>query len=83
LDFFLRKNVTEKLKKSNQVLIQKNIELVIIPDVKDKSVRDAREVLHKIGIKTKVKGYGRVISQFPEPGTKVPKNSICDLEAHI
>lgn len=78
-----RKNVTEKLKKSNQVLIQKNIELVIIPDVKDKSVRDAREVLHKIGIKTKVKGYGRVISQFPEPGTKVPKNSICDLEAHI
>ena len=78
-----RKNITEKLKKSNQVLIQKNIELVIIPDVKDKSVRDAREVLHKIGIKTKVKGYGRVISQSPEPGTKVPKNSICDLEAHI
>ena len=78
-----RKNIAEKLKKSNQVLIQKNVELVVVPNVKDKNVREAIELLKKKGIKTQIKGYGKIISQSLEPGTKVPKNSICKLEAHI
>ena len=41
------------------------------------------ELLKKKGIKTQIKGYGKIISQSLEPGTKVPKNSICKLEAHI
>ena len=78
-----RKNIAEKLKKSNQVLIQKNLELVIVPNVKDKSVREAIELLKKRGIRTEIKGFGKIISQSLEPGIKVPKNSICKLEAHI
>ena len=78
-----RKNIVEKLKKSNQVLIQKNLELVIVPNVKDKSVREAIELLKKRGIRTEIKGFGKIISQSLEPGIKVPKNSICKLEAHI
>ena len=78
-----RKNIVEKLKKSNQVLIQKNVELVVVPNVKDKSVREAIELFKKRGIKPQIKGSGKIISQSLEPGTKVPKNSICKLEAHI
>ncbi|MEC7822677.1 MAG: penicillin-binding protein [Candidatus Neomarinimicrobiota bacterium] len=78
-----RKNIVEKLKKSDQVLIQKNVELVVVPNVKDKSVREAIELFKKRGIKPQIKGSGKIISQSLEPGTKVPKNSICKLEAHI
>ena len=80
---YKRKNIVKELKRSNQVLIQKNVELVIVPNVKDKSVREAIELLKKKGIKTQIQGSGKIISQSLEPGTKVPKNSICKLEASI
>ncbi len=77
------KNINGKLKKSNQVLIQKNIELVVVPDLKDKNVREAIQILKLRGIKPQITGSGRIVSQSLEPGTKVPKNSICELEAKI
>ena len=77
------KNINEKLKKSNQVLIQKNIELVVVPDLKNKNVREAIQILKLRGIKPQITGSGRIVSQSLEPGTKVPKNSICKLEAKI
>ena len=77
------KNINGKLKKSNQVLIQKNIELVVVPDLKDKNVREAIQILKLRGIKPQITGSGRIVFQSLEPGTKVPKNSICKLEAKI
>ena len=77
------KNINGKLKRSNQVLIQKNIELVVVPDLKDKNVREAIQILKLRGIKPQIIGSGRIVFQSLEPGTKVPKNSICKLEAKI
>ncbi len=77
------KNINGKLKRSNQVLIQKNIELVVVPDLKDKNVREAIQILKLRGIKPQITGSGRIVFQSLEPGTKVPKNSICKLEAKI
>ena len=66
-----------------EVLIQKNIELVVVPDLKDKNVREAIQILKLRGIKPQIIGSGRIVFQSLEPGTKVPKNSICKLEAKI
>ena len=77
------KNINGKLKRSNQVLIQKNIELVVVPDLKDKNVREAIQILKLRGIKPQITGSGRIVFQSLEPGTKVPKNSICKLAAKI
>tara|TARA_B100000427_G_scaffold285136_1_gene258408 strand:- start:1319 stop:3238 length:1920 start_codon:yes stop_codon:yes gene_type:complete len=78
-----RKDITNELKKSNQVLIQKNVEFVVVPNVKDKSVREAIELLNNSGIKPQIKGSGKIIFQSINPGEKVPRNSIVKLEAHI
>ena len=78
-----RKDITNELKKSNQVLIQKNVEFVVVPNVKDKSVREAIELLNNSGIKPQIKGSGKIIFQSISPGEKVPRNSIVKLEAHI
>jgi cell division protein FtsI (penicillin-binding protein 3) len=52
----------------------------IMPDLANSSVRDAITILTKLGLKYKVNGSGRVVSQSINAGNKVTKGSLCILE---
>lgn len=56
--------------------IKKNI----MPDLKNVSLRDAITVLTNLGLKYKIKGSGRVISQSILPGEKIIKGNSCVLD---
>jgi cell division protein FtsI (penicillin-binding protein 3) len=51
----------------------------IMPDLSNYSLRDAIQVLTKLGITYKVKGSGKVISQTVNPGNKIDRSQICVL----
>ncbi|MFO7447998.1 MAG: penicillin-binding transpeptidase domain-containing protein [Ignavibacteriaceae bacterium] len=50
-----------------------------MPDLKNSSVRDAILTLNKLGIKYKVNGSGRIVSQSISAGEKINKKSLCVL----
>jgi cell division protein FtsI (penicillin-binding protein 3) len=45
-----------------------------VPNVKGMTARDAIYILEKMGLNTRVKGYGTVSKQSVAPGTTVRKN---------
>lgn len=45
-----------------------------VPNVKGLTARDAMYILDKLGMKTRIKGYGTVVEQSVSPGTTVRKN---------
>jgi cell division protein FtsI (penicillin-binding protein 3) len=51
----------------------------IMPDLSNHSLRDAISVLTKLGLKYKVEGSGKVISQSINPGDKIKKGNTCVL----
>ena len=55
------------------------VEKKIMPDLSNYSIKDAVNVLSKLGIRYKMKGTGMVMSQSPAPGTKIKKGQICSL----
>lgn len=63
---------------------EKNVENVIVPDVKNLVIGEAGEVLKTIGLKytteyLEITSESKVLDQFPIPGTEVEKGSIVDL----
>jgi cell division protein FtsI (penicillin-binding protein 3) len=52
----------------------------IMPDLTNSSLREAITVLAKLGLKYKVNGSGRVVSQSIEPGNKVSEGTVCVIE---
>ncbi|HHX74106.1 MAG TPA: PASTA domain-containing protein [Firmicutes bacterium] len=53
---------------------------VLVPDLSGKSMREAGEVLGWLGLRLNSSGSGVAVSQNPEAGTKVAKNSIVYVE---
>ncbi len=51
-----------------------------MPDLKDLSLREAVLVLSKLGLKYKVNGSGKVIFQSIQPGDKIERGMICNLD---
>jgi len=80
---------TTKAKKSNPILIQKNvrksedIQMVEMPNLYGKSVMEAYSILNKTGIKPQLTGNGVIIFQSVPVGKEIPRNSICILKAEI
>ncbi|MDO8550617.1 MAG: PASTA domain-containing protein, partial [Ignavibacteria bacterium] len=66
----------------NKTVSIRNIELKknIMPDLKDVSLRDAIKLLTKLGLKYKINGSGKVVSQSILPGDKIVKGKSCVLE---
>ncbi len=48
-----------------------------MPDLQNKSIREAVSQINEIGLKYKIIGTGNVISQSIEPGTHIKKGDIC------
>ena len=46
-----------------------------VPNCRGMSAKDAIEVLHSVGLKVRVTGYGKVASQSPNAGTAVKKGA--------
>jgi cell division protein FtsI (penicillin-binding protein 3) len=72
----------EKISVDKQFKTIENIKLVngIMPDLTNSSLRDAITILTKLGLKYKVKGSGRVISQSINAGEKIKNGAVCAIE---
>ena len=44
----------------------------VVPDCTGMTVREALALLHEVGLQAKVEGCGKVVSQYPKSGTKIP-----------
>jgi len=66
----------------NKTVLMQNIEIKknIMPDLTDVSLRDAITVLTKLGLKYKINGSGKVVSQSILPGDKIENGKSCFLE---
>lgn len=51
----------------------------LVPDVSGMGARDAVFLLENRGLKTRIKGRGKVVAQSLQPGTKVRKGHLCLL----
>ena len=51
----------------------------VVPDVTGMGARDAIYLLESRGMKTRIKGRGKVVLQSVHPGVKVRRNEICQL----
>ena len=56
--------------------IQKRIE---VPNVLGKSLKKAMAMLANVGLKVKVNGSGKVVEQFPKPGSLSKSSKLCIL----
>ena len=48
-----------------------------VPNLKGKSLKKAIDIINQTGLKIKIEGSGRVVSQKPRPGTVLQPNDIC------
>lgn len=51
-------------------------DLIEVPDVTKKSIREANNILTSSGLKLKIEGSGLAVSQQPAPGTMVKKETV-------
>ena len=52
----------------------------VVPDCHGMTVRDAMRLLHKVGLRTRFSGQGKVVSQSPKPRTPVRRGATVTLE---
>jgi cell division protein FtsI (penicillin-binding protein 3) len=50
-----------------------------VPNCYGMSAKDAVELLHSLGLKVRVVGYGKVLSQTPQAGTSVKKGAMVEV----
>ena len=55
----------------------------VMPDLTNYDLRDALNVLHQIGLKYKIHGEGKVVTQSILPGIKVKPGQVCYLYCEI
>jgi len=51
----------------------------IVPDAIGMSLKKAIKIISGVGLKVKINGSGKVISQSPKPGKLIRNNEICIL----
>lgn len=51
----------------------------VMPNIVNYNLRDAINILNQVGVKYKVIGNGKVISQSIQPGTRLQPNSVCSI----
>lgn len=54
-------------------------DLVTVPDLTGKYVREAAEILNAMGLKVKTEGSGRAVMQSPVPGTAVQRGEVINV----
>lgn len=65
----------------NKIDLRKNvIENGLVPDVKGMGARDALFVLERMGLRVRIQGYGRVVSQSMPSGSRIVRGSSISLE---
>ncbi|MCH7779309.1 MAG: transpeptidase family protein [Acidobacteria bacterium] len=52
-----------------------------VPDVRQRTLREAIATLSAHGYRVRVEGSGKVVSQSPAPGTALAPGGVCDLRA--
>jgi len=77
--FNLSENKNDSKEKKKFFLANKNV----MPNLINRSMRDAIAILNEIGLNYKIIGTGKIVSQSIEPGTTLDKNSICYLKCSI
>jgi DnaJ-class molecular chaperone len=66
---------------TNQVPIslstKANARKIKVPDLKGRSLKKAIDMINQIGLKIKIEGSGKVVSQNPRPGALLKPRDIC------
>jgi cell division protein FtsI (penicillin-binding protein 3) len=62
------------------VLTENSIESGVVPDVTGMSLKDAIYLLETMGLKVSITGRGIVLQQSIEPGTKISKGNIINIQ---
>ena len=70
---------SENIISENQNVKIKNINSMVMPNLKNFSIREAITLLSKLKLRYKVNGSGKVVEQSIEPGTQLHKGLICVL----
>ena len=55
----------------------------VMPDLTNYNLRDALNILHQIGLKYKIHGEGKVVTQSILPGIKIKTGQVCSLYCEI
>jgi cell division protein FtsI (penicillin-binding protein 3) len=76
---YAKENLTDETKEEVKATAKFNGKTNIMPDLSNYSVREAIQVLTKLGIKYKVKGTGKVIYQSVLPGEKLNSSVVCEI----
>jgi len=76
LTSYLNKPEKESAPKNQPIKIQNK---KIMPNIVNYNLRDAINILNQVGVKYKVVGNGKVISQSIQPGFKLQPNSVCSI----
>lgn len=63
--------------------INKVINKNIMPDIMSYNLRDALRILNQIGLKYKITGNGKVLSQSITPGAAIKPGQICTLNCEL
>ena len=83
--------IMDQMPKPNASLPQKSVVIlytykpdkevmVTVPDLMNKSISDATQVLKDMGLNINVDGTGTVTHQDPEVGSQIPKGDVIDVE---
>ncbi|MGK9368136.1 penicillin-binding protein [Melioribacter sp. Ez-97] len=61
----------------------KNIQKGVMPDLRNMNLRDAIVILNELGVKYKISGSGKVVSQSIEPGAKITAGAVCNVKCQL
>ncbi len=74
-DIFITANFTEELDQR----VTENFNRTTMPNLINKSIKESISKLTALGIKYKIKGSGKIISQSIQPGSRIKEGMICEL----
>ena len=74
------KNINKNINLKKPVFLSMNrLKNKTMPDLNGKSLKNAMRIISGIGLKIKVNGSGKVISQIPEPGEAINNSDMCTV----
>ena len=74
------KNIKKNIKLKKPVSLSLNrLKNKTMPDLSGQSLKNAMRIISGIGLKIKVNGSGKVISQIPKPGKTINNKDICTV----
>jgi cell division protein FtsI (penicillin-binding protein 3) len=80
---YANNNTDEEIKQEVKAAAKYNGKTNVMPDLTSYTVREAIQVMIRMGIKYKIKGSGKIVHQSIMPGESVRSSSVCELTCDV